>query len=84
VTIAIGETCIPVTTQRATGLISDANFTPGSFVPAPPNVNDQSGTGLDCATFDTSTTTGLSGVGAVNFFGSALGDLSVGLRATCQ
>jgi hypothetical protein len=84
VTIAIGETCIPVTTQRATGLITDANFSPGSTVPAPPNVNDQSGTALACETLDTSTTTGLSGVGAVNFFGSALGDLSVGLRATCQ
>lgn len=33
---------------------------------------------LACATVDTST------VGAVNFFGSTLGDLTVGLKATSQ
>jgi hypothetical protein len=84
VLIPVGQTCIPVTSQRATSLISDANFTPGSFVPNPPNVNDLSGLPLACATFDTSTTTGFRGVGAVNFFGSALGDLAVGIQATCQ
>jgi hypothetical protein len=81
--IDVGETCIPVSTQRATSLISDANFSPGSFVPNPPNVNDLSGAPVACATMDGSTVTGLIGVGAVNFFGSALGDLAVGIKATC-
>lgn len=84
VLIEVGTTCIPVTTQRATSLINDANFTPGGKVPADPNVNDLMGTALSCETLDGGTLTGLSGVGAVNFFGSALGDLAVGLRATCQ
>jgi hypothetical protein len=84
ITIAVGQTCIPLSTQRATSSIIDANFTPASVVPPPPNVNDQTGAPLACATFDSSTTTGLVGVGAVNFFGSALGDLAVGLKATCQ
>jgi hypothetical protein len=81
--IDVGTTCIPVSTQRASSLITDANFTPGSVLPNPPNVNDLSGNAIACETLDSSTTTGLTGVGAVNFFGSALGDLAVGIRATC-
>jgi hypothetical protein len=46
--------------------------------------NDQSGTELACATLDTSTTTGLVGVGTVNFFNSTIGDLSLGVKALCQ
>jgi hypothetical protein len=46
--------------------------------------NDQSGVPLDCSVVDTSDTTGLVGVGTVNFFGSTIGDLTVGLKATCQ
>jgi hypothetical protein len=83
-TIDVGQTCIPVSTQRASSIVNDANFNPGSTVPPPPNVNDQLGVSIPCATVDASTVTGLRGVGAVNFFGSALGDLAVGLKATCQ
>jgi len=84
VLIPVGQTCIPVTTQRASALITDANFIGGAKVPNPPQVNDQVGLPIACATLDTSTTTGLRGIGAVNFFGSALGDLAVGLKATCN
>jgi hypothetical protein len=85
--INVGDACIPLTTQRAHGRIDDANFAPGSTVPGPmpgPNTNDQSGVPIACATLDASTTTGLSAVGVVNFFGSSIGDLSVGLKATCN
>jgi hypothetical protein len=85
--IDVGQACIPVTTQRAKGRIDDGNFVPGSTVPGPtpgPDANDRSGVPLSCAQLDTSTTTGLEGVGAVNFFGSTIGDLSVGLRAVCM
>jgi hypothetical protein len=87
VLINVGAACIPLSTERAHGRIDDANFIGGSTVPGPtpgPNSNDQTGLPLACATLDASTTTGLSGVGAVNFFGSTIGDLSVGLKATCQ
>jgi hypothetical protein len=92
----VGNACIPLSTQRAFGRISDGNFVPGSTVPsagticAPPGMpdgsfcNDQSGSPIPCATLDASTTTGLVGVGVVNFFGSTIGDLTVGLKATCQ
>jgi hypothetical protein len=85
--IDVGQACIPVTTQRAKGRIDDGNFVPGSTVPgaAPgPDSNDRTGAPLSCAQVDTSTTTGLEGVGAVNFFGSTIGDLSVGLKAVCM
>ncbi len=84
VRINVGESCIPLTTTRATGLIVDANFTPASQVPAAPNVNDQSGSPVGCGTLDASTATGVNAVGLVNFFGSALGDISAGLRIRCQ
>ncbi|MEO8601020.1 MAG: hypothetical protein ABI629_00440 [bacterium] len=83
VSINVGDSCIPVSTQRAVGKITNSNYGTGTVPPAP-NVNDQTGAEISCAALDSSTTTGLVGVGAVNFFGSALGDLSVGLKATCQ
>jgi hypothetical protein len=84
VKIEVGSTCIPVTTQRATGRITDSNFTAGATVPGAGVVNDNQGTTVSCATLDAGTVSGIQGVGAANFFGSALGDLAVGLRAQCQ
>jgi hypothetical protein len=87
VLINVGNACIPVSTERAHGRIDNANFTAASTVPGAmpgPNANDQTGSPLACATLDASTTTGLAGVGAVNFFGSTLGDLTVGLKASCM
>jgi hypothetical protein len=85
--INVGNACIPVSTQEARGKITDANFIPASTVPGPPqspNANDRTGVPLACATVDMSVTTGLTAVGAVNFFGSTIGDLSVGLKTVCQ
>jgi hypothetical protein len=87
VIINVGNSCIPVGSQRGHGRIDDGNFTGGSTVPGAmpgPNANDQTGSPEACATMDTSVTTGFAGVGVVNFFGSTLGDLSVGLKATCM
>ncbi|MEO8605877.1 MAG: DNRLRE domain-containing protein [bacterium] len=83
VKINVGQTCLPVSTERANASIIDANFTPGAMLPNPPNVNDQTGSRLSCPALD-SGTTGLLGVGVVNFYGSALGDISTGLKVTCQ
>ncbi|MEO8601023.1 MAG: hypothetical protein ABI629_00455 [bacterium] len=83
VKINVGTTCIPVGSQRAGSTIANANFSTNSL-PAAPNVNDALGSHLSCSAMDSGQTKGISGVGAVNFFGSALGDLAVGLVATCQ
>ena len=93
--INVGNTCIPVSTEEASGLVTNSNFNSGvggDFCPTGPTctvpgfgfTNDQTGTPIPCATMDASTVTGFVGVGAVNFFGSTLGDLSVGLKATCN
>jgi hypothetical protein len=90
VIVTFGSTCVPLTTQRATGKIVDANFISASEVPPPPLVNDASGVPLACATLDASTTSGLVAVGATNFFyGDGilswyLGDESDSLKLTCQ
>jgi len=92
VLINVGNTCIPVSTEEASGLVTNSNFnacvdmggTAPCTVPVPGFTNDQTGVPIACATMDSSTLTGWVGVGAVNFFGSTLGDLSVGLRARCN
>ena len=86
--INVGNTCIPVSTEEASGLVTNSNFNACGnspcTVPVPGITNDQTGVPIACTTMDASTVTGFVGVGAVNFFGSTLGDLSVGLKSTCQ
>jgi hypothetical protein len=93
--INVGQACIPVTTQRAKGKIINGNFVAGSTVPSAvtscagsngtgSDCNDRDGAPIACAVLDGGSTTGLSGVGAVNFFGSTIGDLTVGLKAVCE
>ncbi len=84
ITINVGNTCVPFSTQQASSNIVDANFAPLSTVPNLSPPNNLIGSQLACATLDASTTTGMVAVGAVNFFGSALGDIASGLRVTCQ
>ena len=81
---------IPDPTDRQAGkaqkIIDDVNANCGPPVAIAthfPGDCSGSGFGPPCATVGTSTVTGLIGVGAVNFFGSTLGDLSVGINATC-
>ena len=81
---AVGDMCIPLSTQRASADIVDTNFVSGGVVPPSPNVNDQSGNPVSCADLVSTGTSGLVAVGVVNSFGSNLGDVSVGMMATCQ
>jgi hypothetical protein len=78
--VAIGRTCLPLTTMTATTQINNANFSSNS-VPSAPASN--TGTNLSCSALTTDLT-GLQLRGAANFFGSTLGDLAVELFADCQ
>ena len=79
--VAIGRTCIPLTTATATTQVNNANFSANS-VPSAPASN--TGTRLACSTIAGDDTTGLKVRGVANFFGSTLGDLAVELFADCQ
>ncbi len=81
VLIPVGQTCVPLTTQRADVLVTNANFTAATVPPAAATVT---GTNLACNVFDGGSASGLGSVGAVTFFGSTLGDLAVTLEASCQ
>lgn len=84
VMVDIGDVCLPVSTQRASGSITDANLM-GQTVPNPSSYNDGTGVPASCDDVDLGSLSGLKGVGAMNFFGSDLGgDMSVALRFTCQ
>ena len=69
VTIDVGNLCIPFSTQRATASIIDANFVAASVVPQFPNDRRA----VRACRMPTVV------VGVVNSFGSALGDVSVGI-----
>jgi len=84
VLLELGAVCMPVSTQRASAAIIDANFIAASTVPPTPNINDLSGTPIPCGDLDASSMTGLQTVGVANVFGTALDDLSLGLLVTCQ
>jgi len=84
VTVDLPDLCIPMSTQRVSSAITDANFISASTVPPAPNTNELSGVPVSCTDLDAGMTSGAEIVGAYNFFGSALGDLAVGIRAICQ
>lgn len=84
VTIALGSACIPLTTATVSTLMTDANFTTGVTVPKTGTPASSSGAPLACSALVDGELSGLGARGAINFFGSALGDLAAVLAADCQ
>jgi hypothetical protein len=82
--INVGQTCIPLNTQRVSARVLNAGGVAGRTVPAGVLQNVADGTGISCEAFDAGNLTDMKAVGAINFFGSALGDLSVRLTAVCE
>ena len=79
--VAVGRTCIPVTTATATTQVNNANFSANS-VPSSPASN--TGARIACSAIGGNNVTGLGLRGCANFFGSTLGDLAVELFSDCQ
>jgi hypothetical protein len=91
VAIAVGTACIPVTSGTAEASITNANLNPeGCPGGGPPCMLPASGPAINsgapvaCENYDTGPLTGAKGVGVVNFFGSALGDIVTELFAVCK
>jgi cysteine-rich repeat protein len=82
VLIAMGTNCIPLTTETVTAQVHNANNVPGWDAPQPPFT--ASGNAISCSTLVTSTTTGVTLVGAAHFFDTTLGDLQPQTVFTCQ
>jgi hypothetical protein len=80
--INIGNSCFPITTAPVTDLFTNANFNGGQLPVTGEAVTE--GLPVECSTIRDGSVSGLATRGAVNFFGSALGDLAVELFATCQ
>ncbi len=83
--------CIPVTSSTGESKITNANGNPeGCPGGGPPCMLPAGGpvfnTGnpVPCANYDAGPLTGIKGVGVVNFFGSALGDIVTELFAVCK
>lgn len=81
VKLAVGRTCIPLTSATASTQINNANFG-SSSVPSSPT--SDTGSRLACSTIGGGTTSGLQLRGVANFFGSTIGDLAVELFSNCQ
>jgi hypothetical protein len=81
VSINVGDTCSPLSTQSATAILTNGNnlglvFPPGGFAAA--------GAPLNCANFATSDTTGAQLVGSAMFYASTIGDINTQLQVNCQ
>jgi hypothetical protein len=81
VTINVGDTCAPLSTQSATAILNNGNnggamFPPGGFA--------ASGTPVGCAAFATSDTSAGALVGSAMFYASTIGDINTQLTVNCQ
>jgi len=80
--VDLGSQCAMLTTGYLVNLISDANFGAGTLpVDGPAEL---SGTQLSCSDLSAGQTSGLTTVGAANFFGSNLGDVAAEFVMQCQ
>lgn len=78
-TINLGTLCLPLTTDTASGVVTNANGGTGKIGP-----NSSTGTPFQCGSLQESVTSGGKLTGVVNFFGSTLGDLVVTISSVCQ
>jgi hypothetical protein len=81
--IAVGSTCVAMTTGTASSIVNNTNFTEGATLPASGPLEAQ-GSPTSCDNLKADNLTGLKVRGVVNFFGSALGDIVTGLYADCS
>jgi hypothetical protein len=81
VTINIGDTCAPLSTQSASGIITNGNN--GGFV-FPPGGFSDTGVPFDCTDLATSDTSGAKLTGAAIFYASTIGDIDTQLTVLCQ
>jgi hypothetical protein len=81
VTINIGDTCAPLSTQSASAVLNNANATGGQF---PPGGFSDTGTPFSCADLRTSDTSGVKLTGSAQFYASTIGDINTQLTVLCQ
>ena len=79
ITIAVGNVCIPLSTQSSDNALLTANNGTGMISPA-----TLTGTGGNCLDLETSITGGIELVGQVDFFDTTIGDVKSQTRFTCQ
>jgi hypothetical protein len=81
VNIRIGDTCSPLTTQMATGILNNANNGGGKF---PPSGFADTGSSGTCASFGSGSTADIKLVGAAEFYASTIGDINSQLTILCE
>jgi hypothetical protein len=81
VTINVGDTCAPLSTQSASGILTNGNNGGGSF---PPGGFADTGVPFDCVDLETSDASGTKLTGAAMFYASTIGDINTQLTVLCQ
>jgi hypothetical protein len=84
ITINLGSACVPLTTATVSTLITNANFGASITVPKSGTPASSSGAPVECSALTSDNLAGYKARGAINLFGSTLGDLAVLLAADCQ
>jgi hypothetical protein len=82
-TIRLAPVCGGVTTETSSGVIENANNTPGTTIPAT-GLESVDGTRLTCAALTSHTITNLTLRGQLGFFDSTLGDIRTRNTFVCQ
>jgi len=81
--ITIGSACIPLTTGTATGIIQDANYVAAATLPSG-GAKTATGALIDPDTLLSTGTSGMTMVGQIAAYDSAIGDLEVEVEMICQ
>jgi hypothetical protein len=82
-TIRLAPVCGNVSTETSTGVVTDANNTAGSTIPAP-GAESVEGVEVSCENFKAGNITGLQLRGQLGFFDSTLGDIRARNTFSCQ
>ncbi len=81
VSINVGDTCAPLSTQSAMAVLNNGNNGGGQF---PPGGASLVGAPADCNAFAGSNTSAITLQGAAIFYASTIGDLNAVLTVDCQ
>jgi hypothetical protein len=81
VSIRIGDTCAPLTTAMASGILQNSNNNGGEY---PPGGFTDTGNAGSCSALCADSTSGIALVGAAAFYASTIGDINSQLRVVCE
>jgi hypothetical protein len=82
VLVYLGDACIPITSETATGVLNNANLGGGTLPTS--GLVTLNGSSVDCGSLQSGATAGLGMRGTIGFFDTSLADLFGLITLDCQ